>query len=451
METFLRVRRAAKGRTDAEAARALGVPAGGDRPGPARASSKRSSPSMTARVKESSAEVYAKADRRAAASAAGDPRPERRARNLDEQIADARAGAGGHPPRRDAAARACRATCGEWPSGAPSSNRSLRDAALRLARGGARARLLPRRATRSWGPRNGSSRRRRAAAPRSSPSPIRSARNALRSREPDEAPRRPARSSRQALGRGLRLEDPPGRYLPEWKKTRYDGITVEHLLTHTSGLPAWFPLYARGEGAAAYRRTLARDRAGAPARSGRRLQRPRVPRRSARSSSVLFSAPLDRSLRGARRRARGIGRAGYRPEPAAIPCAATEKGDRFERRMTATSGSPTPGFARAWSAGDVHDGNALRRGGRRGQRRPLRRPPRTSGGSRAAGSTRRPGADFTRDPHPRARRGARPRLAGAPGRRLRDSRSSPKRPSGTRVSPARRSGSTRSATRSSCC
>ncbi|HYB54102.1 MAG TPA: serine hydrolase domain-containing protein, partial [Thermoanaerobaculia bacterium] len=52
------------------------------------------------------------------------------------------------------------------------------------------------------------------------------------------------------------LGAPPGRYLPGWKKTRYDGITVRMLLTHTSGLPAWFPLYTKGEGAAAYRKTL---------------------------------------------------------------------------------------------------------------------------------------------------------------------------------------------------
>ena len=57
-------------------------------------------------------------------------------------------------------------------------------------------------------------------------------------------------------GETLPLESAPGRYLPEWKRTRFEGITLEHLLTHTSGLAAWFPLYVRGEGAAAYRRTL---------------------------------------------------------------------------------------------------------------------------------------------------------------------------------------------------
>ncbi|MGH9400368.1 MAG: serine hydrolase domain-containing protein, partial [Thermoanaerobaculia bacterium] len=55
---------------------------------------------------------------------------------------------------------------------------------------------------------------------------------------------------------GLDLCASPGRFLPAWKATRFDGITLESLLTHTSGLPAWYPLYAQGEGPAAYRRTL---------------------------------------------------------------------------------------------------------------------------------------------------------------------------------------------------
>ena len=56
---------------------------------------------------------------------------------------------------------------------------------------------------------------------------------------------------------GLPVDAVPGRFLPAWKATRYEGITLGGLLTHTSGLPAWYPLYARGEGAEAYRRTLA--------------------------------------------------------------------------------------------------------------------------------------------------------------------------------------------------
>jgi CubicO group peptidase (beta-lactamase class C family) len=62
--------------------------------------------------------------------------------------------------------------------------------------------------------------------------------------------------AREAVASGLDLGSPPGRFFPAWKRTRFDGISLEHLLTHTSGLPAWFPLYVRGEGPAAYRKTL---------------------------------------------------------------------------------------------------------------------------------------------------------------------------------------------------
>jgi len=59
-----------------------------------------------------------------------------------------------------------------------------------------------------------------------------------------------------AADAGLPLDTLPGKFLHEWKKTRFEGITLERLLTHTSGLEAWFPMYVRGEGVAAYRRTL---------------------------------------------------------------------------------------------------------------------------------------------------------------------------------------------------
>lgn len=40
----------------------------------------------------------------------------------------------------------------------------------------------------------------------------------------------------------LSLETPAKKYLPEFKQK---GITLKHLLTHTSGLPAWLPVYLR--------------------------------------------------------------------------------------------------------------------------------------------------------------------------------------------------------------
>ena len=159
---------------------------------------------------------------------------------------------------------------------------------------------------------------------------------------------------------GLDLASAPGRYLPAWKKTRYEGITLETLLTHTSGLPAWYPLYARGEGAASYGSTLAEIE-------------PRARPGTAVIYSDLnfllladilerhFSAALDTSFAALVAGPAGSG-ARFLP-PSARATAATEKGDRTEREMTAALGLSYPRFRDGVVRGEVHDGNALRRGG----------------------------------------------------------------------------------------
>jgi serine-type D-Ala-D-Ala carboxypeptidase len=160
--------------------------------------------------------------------------------------------------------------------------------------------------------------------------------------------------------RGLSLGAMPGRFLPEWKKTRFDGISLEHLLTHTSGLPAWYPLYTRGEGAAAYRRTLSEmEPEVAP---GTRVIYSDL--NFLLLTDVLetfFGAPLDRLFAELVAGPAGSG-ARFLPEPAS-PAAATEKGDRFERAMTEVRGLAYGRFRDGVVCGEVHDGNAFRRGG----------------------------------------------------------------------------------------
>ena len=46
----------------------------------------------------------------------------------------------------------------------------------------------------------------------------------------------------------LTLDSAVAHYLPEFERTDRQMITVRHLLTHTSGLPAWRPLYILAEG-----------------------------------------------------------------------------------------------------------------------------------------------------------------------------------------------------------
>ena len=159
---------------------------------------------------------------------------------------------------------------------------------------------------------------------------------------------------------GFDLASAPGRYFPAWKKTRYDGITLEMLLTHTSGLPAWYPLYARGEGAEAYRSALAE------------IEPKTRPGTAVVYSDLNFlllgdilerhlSAALDASFAALVAAPAGSG-ARFLP-PSAGATAATEKGDRTEREMAAALGISYPRFRDGVVRGEVHDGNALRRGG----------------------------------------------------------------------------------------
>jgi CubicO group peptidase (beta-lactamase class C family) len=163
-----------------------------------------------------------------------------------------------------------------------------------------------------------------------------------------------------ACGASLKLDASPGRFLPEWNKTRFDRISLERLLTHTSGLPAWYPLYVRGEGAAAYRRTLA-DLEPAAAPGERVIYSDLNFLLLTEILETVYSAPLDRAFAETVARVAGSA-AHFLPESAAAT-AATERGDRFERAMVEARGLSYPRFRTGVVEGEVHDGNAFRRGG----------------------------------------------------------------------------------------
>ncbi len=163
-----------------------------------------------------------------------------------------------------------------------------------------------------------------------------------------------------AMQGGLDIGSAPGRFLAGWKSTRYDGITIEMLLTHTSGLAPWFPLYTQGEGPVAYRRTL----------SG--LHPEQAPGAAVIYSDLsflvlgevleaFFSAPVDRAFSELVAQPLGSA-AAFRPEDPLV-CAATEADDATERRMTAELGLAYQHFRAGVVRGQVHDGNAYRRGG----------------------------------------------------------------------------------------
>ena len=161
-------------------------------------------------------------------------------------------------------------------------------------------------------------------------------------------------------GDALPLDAAPGRYLPEWKQTRFDGIRIENLLTHTSGLAAWYPMYTRGEGAAAYRKTLATMEP--QARPGARVVYSDLNFLVlGEILETIFTARLDRLFSDLVAGPTGS-RAAFLPAPG-TDTAATEKGDRFERAMVESRGMTYAHFRDGVVRGEVHDGNALRRGG----------------------------------------------------------------------------------------
>ena len=138
----------------------------------------------------------------------------------------------------------------------------------------------------------------------------------------------------------------------------YRGFTYRELLTHTSGLRAWLPLYALGDYLAAIRK----DGVESP-----------------RGSSVVYSdlnfvllyyavEEIFGDYREAARRAifqpLGLRDATFNPPAALRPrIAATEWGQRFERGMCATRSIAFTGFREGLMWGDVNDGNSFYAGG----------------------------------------------------------------------------------------
>lgn len=162
----------------------------------------------------------------------------------------------------------------------------------------------------------------------------------------------------------LSLDDEVGRFDDRWKKTFLEGMKIGRLLTHTAGLVDWFPVYSRGEGRAAYARTLGDLDAAAPPGTKVIYSCPGYLFLSEIVERVA-SAPLDALFR----------------ERIAIPlhlsenllfspssqvdlarCAGGERDDATERRMTADRKQSYGGFRQGVVNGQVNDGNAYRRG-----------------------------------------------------------------------------------------
>lgn len=153
------------------------------------------------------------------------------------------------------------------------------------------------------------------------------------------------------------LDEEITRHLPELRALTGAGVTIRRLLTHSSGLSGWRPLYAKGQGRDAALRQIAELGITYPPGSrfeysdlgmitlGIALERIAGHRLDALLSDLVV-APL------------GLTGTSYLPPQHPDRYAATEDGNTFERRMADWAGLDFRGWRHGCYPGQVNDGNA---------------------------------------------------------------------------------------------
>lgn len=162
---------------------------------------------------------------------------------------------------------------------------------------------------------------------------------------------------------GLSPEEPVRRVLPELDRMDKREIRLRHLLTHTSGMPGWLPLYLRGSTIQEYLAQLTDcpllDRPGSRVvyscvgylLLGEIIQR-------------CASAPLDRLAEEWIFGPLGLSSTAYCPPVDWLPrVAATEDSCQYERKLAGSEATGYHGFRQGIIRGQVHDQNAWALGG----------------------------------------------------------------------------------------
>jgi serine-type D-Ala-D-Ala carboxypeptidase len=166
----------------------------------------------------------------------------------------------------------------------------------------------------------------------------------------------------------LTLDSSVSHYLPEFDRTDKQMITIRELLTHSSGLPAWRPLYL-----------LAEDEPDRAAGAIANLDLEYKPGTRVVYSDLGFIAlgilltrlighPLVEIARHEIFEPLGLQQTFFNPEEALqTGIAACETGNAYERDMCEQSGAPAyQNFRQRLIWGEVHDGNAYFLGGAAG-------------------------------------------------------------------------------------
>jgi serine-type D-Ala-D-Ala carboxypeptidase len=160
----------------------------------------------------------------------------------------------------------------------------------------------------------------------------------------------------------LSLDEPVAHFVPEFAaddQTARASVSLRHLLTHTSGLPAWLPLYADCADPEAAIARVCRTPLAAP--PGTRVVYSdlgfillgEIVRR-------VSGQPLDRFTNERVFTSLGMADTGYLPDPARHErIAPTESGEDYETATAAAQGAAHPSRRHGGVIrGTVHDGNA---------------------------------------------------------------------------------------------
>lgn len=167
----------------------------------------------------------------------------------------------------------------------------------------------------------------------------------------------------------MNFQDPVAKYFPEFDTDEKRAITIQHLLTHTSGLPAWRPFYLMRDASKATHDDLAQIIGSLP------LEYPT-------GSKVVYSDPNFILLTLLIGKVYGhdleeawalkvffrlfLRETFFNPSPDLVRrIAASEKGNEFEKQTCIEMGYDVSGYD--WRDyliwGEVHDGNAWAMGG----------------------------------------------------------------------------------------
>jgi serine-type D-Ala-D-Ala carboxypeptidase len=153
------------------------------------------------------------------------------------------------------------------------------------------------------------------------------------------------------------LDEEITRFLPELERIKGEGVTFRRILSHTSGLAGWMPLYVWARGKKEILGAI--DRLGLATTPGSRFE-----------YSDLGYVALGLALERAGERPLdelaaelvfgplGMRRTEYRPSASPDAFAVTEQGNTFERRMTEWAGLDFKDWRTDFHPGQVNDGNA---------------------------------------------------------------------------------------------